>query len=196
MILRTLVLGPIGANCFILGCESTKEAVIIDPGDEAERIKAVVVREKFKVKELLLTHAHMDHVGAVGELKRALGVPIGLHSDDFSLYQQVPLQARLFGLKMEAPPPIDHSLRDGEVISFGEYVLSVIHTPGHSPGGVCFKVVGGSESLFSGDTLFCRGIGRTDLWGGDHSQLIRSIREKLFVLNVNMNLFILINSIC
>ncbi|MBI2605946.1 MAG: MBL fold metallo-hydrolase [Deltaproteobacteria bacterium] len=183
-----LVVGPLQCNCSIIYDEKTREAIVIDPGDEVERIRKTLEREGLSLKCAVHTHAHFDHVGATGGLKRALpGMQIALHRDDEDLYRNLPMQGQLFGFHFEAPPPVDKFLVDEEDLSVGGHKFSVLHTPGHSPGGVCLRFEAGllSETpvLFSGDTLFQRSIGRTDFWGGDYRQLINSIRDRLLTLD-------------
>lgn len=183
MIYKKLVVGPLQCNCAILACEKTKEAVIIDPGDEGARIASEVQASGFTVKALLHTHAHFDHIGGTKEVKEALSAPIWLHKADLEIYNNLPLQGRMFGFSFVAAPAVDNFLEDGQTLNFGEHSLEVIHTPGHSPGGVCFRKKDGEEMIFSGDTLFQMSVGRSDLWGGDHEQMIHSIKDRLLVLS-------------
>ncbi len=188
MIQKTLVVGPFQCNCAILACEKTKEAIVIDPGDEPERILSAIEAQGLKIKYLLHTHAHLDHVGATRKLKEGGHGDICLHAGDKTIYDNLPMQGQMFGLKMEPGAAIDQFLEDEQELTFGEHKFKVIHTPGHSPGGVCFQVQGGveKEQLFSGDTLFQLSVGRTDLWGGDQDLLFRSIRNRLFTLEGEM----------
>ena len=179
MIIKSLAVGPIMANCFILGCEKTREAVVIDPGEDADRILMALAEEKLKVKYILDTHGHFDHVGANKRLKEATGAPILIHALDAPMLLQLGTTARMFGMVAEDSPPMDEALEDGREIRFGEIVLTVVHTPGHTPGGVSFV---SEEGVFVGDTLFAGSIGRTDLPGGDYETLIASIKNRLFVL--------------
>jgi glyoxylase-like metal-dependent hydrolase (beta-lactamase superfamily II) len=137
---------------------------------------------KVRPVALLHTHAHLDHITGSRRIKEATGAPIRLHPADRPLYDALPEQAAFFGLRAEDPLPPDDSLVDAEAIRFGPYTLRALHTPGHTPGSVCFELEGSSPLLFSGDTLFRRSIGRTDLWGGDTRAILSSIREKLFRL--------------
>lgn len=185
---HALVVGPFQCNCSIVVCEKTKEAIVVDPGDELERIVAACEKSGVNLKYAVHTHGHLDHIGAVKGLKAKIPtLKIALHQGDEDLYGNLPMQGRLFGFEYETPPPIDHYLNDGEELSFGEQRFKVIHTPGHSPGGVCFRFEAGALSqvpvVFSGDTLFQRSVGRTDLWGGDHRQLIKSIKDRLLSLD-------------
>jgi len=185
MLLEVRAVEPFFKNGFVLGCEQTREAVIVDPGDEVEDLLGIVSRGRLIVQHILLTHAHVDHVSGVARARAALGAPVYLHPDDLFLYNGAVEQARFFGLFVEPPPPIDRSYLDHPEISFGRYMIRVHHTPGHSPGGVCLQAGPAGETgrqLFVGDTLFAGSIGRTDLPGGDYETLIRSIREVLFAM--------------
>lgn len=189
MIKKTFVVGPLQCNCTLLACEKTGEAVLIDPGDEASLLIAELSKLHVKVKYLLHTHAHFDHIGATKGLKAHTQATVCLHQGDQSIYEMLPLQGQMFGMQFEPAPAIEKFLLDEEVLNFGEHSLQVIHTPGHSPGGVCFKLVDGEEFLFSGDTLFQGSVGRTDLWGGDFDLLIRSIKRRIFSLNEEIAVF-------
>jgi glyoxylase-like metal-dependent hydrolase (beta-lactamase superfamily II) len=183
MILETQAVGPFMKNGFVAGCEATREAVLIDPGDEVAGLLSFAEREKLRIRAILLTHAHVDHITGVAAAKRALGVPIYLHRDDLFLYERAVESGRMFGLRVEPQPPVDEFYTVGQVITFGEYEARPHHTPGHCPGGVCLQVGRAGQSgtdLFVGDTLFAGSIGRTDLPGGDYNTLIGSIRTVLF----------------
>ena len=184
MILERAAVGPFFKNGYVVGCENTRKAVFIDPGDEVEQLLAFIAAEKLDVTHILLTHAHVDHVSGVAEAKRALGVPIYLHKDDLFLYQQAVPHGMMFGLTVEEPPPVDVFYEGEGPIPFGDYSVRVVHTPGHCPGGVCLAVSRSGDPspphLFVGDTLFAGSIGRTDLPGGDYATLLKAITEKLF----------------
>ncbi len=180
MIIQKMEVGPIMANCFILGCEKTKEAAVIDPGDDADRILMALAKAELKVKYLINTHGHFDHVGANKRMKETTGAQIAVHPDDEPMLVELSRSAAMFGLSAENSPPADILLKDGDEISFGEITLKIIHTPGHSPGGICLYTPG---HLFAGDTLFMGSIGRTDLPGGDYDTLISSIKTKLLDLD-------------
>jgi hydroxyacylglutathione hydrolase len=183
MIIETRAVGPFFKNGFVLGCEETREAVLIDPGDEVEELLAFARQKALTIRHILLTHAHVDHITGVAAAKRALGVPIHLHRDDLFLYEKAVSQGVMFGLRVEAPPPVDVFYSPGDVIAFGAYDARPHHTPGHCPGGVCLQVGkqgSAGKGLFVGDTLFAGSIGRTDLPGGDYETLIDSIRRVLF----------------
>jgi hydroxyacylglutathione hydrolase len=184
VILETRAVAPFYKNGFVLGCERTREAILIDPGDEVDELLAAVRDAAVDVRYILLTHAHLDHVTGVGAAKSALDVPVYLHHDDLFLYERVVEQATMFGLKAQPQPPID-VFYDLTPVYFGDYEVNVHHTPGHCPGGVCLQVGRKGEAgkdLFVGDTLFAGSIGRTDLPGGDYATLMRSITEFLFPL--------------
>jgi glyoxylase-like metal-dependent hydrolase (beta-lactamase superfamily II) len=183
VILETAAASPFFKNGFVVGCETTRKAAVIDPGDEVDDLLAFVVREKLQVVAILLTHAHVDHVSGVARAKRALQVPVYLHRDDQLLYGQAVAHGRLFGVTVEAPPPVDVFYEGTGPIGVGSLDVFVHHTPGHCPGGVCLQIGKRGErglDLFVGDTLFAGSIGRTDLPGGDYDTLIRSIQQVLF----------------
>ena len=185
MIVESQAVGPFFKNGFVVGCEETREGVLIDPGDEVASLLAFAERTGLSIRHILLTHAHVDHVTGVAAAKRALGVPIYLHRDDLFLYQRAVEMGAMFGLTVEPQPPIDVFYTPAHTIAFGSYEVRVLHTPGHCPGGVCLQTgrKGTSgKALFVGDTLFAGSIGRTDLPGGDHATLIASIRTVLFPL--------------
>jgi glyoxylase-like metal-dependent hydrolase (beta-lactamase superfamily II) len=183
MVLETRAVEPFFKNGYVLGCEETREAIVIDPGDEVEELLGALTQHQLTAKYILLTHAHLDHITGVGRAKRALGVPVGLHRDDNFLYEHAVQQGLMFGLQVERQPPVDF-FYDGEgPWRFGRYDVRVLHTPGHCPGGVCLVVQKqneGKPALFVGDTLFAGSIGRTDLPGGSLETLLKSIREVLF----------------
>ena len=184
MILETAAVGPFFKNGYVVGCERTRQAVFIDPGDEVDQLLAFIHKEQLTGTHILLTHAHVDHVSGVAEAKRALGAPIYLHKDDLFLYQNAVRTGMMFGLTVAEPPPVD-VFYDGEgPIVFGDYQVRVVHTPGHCPGGVCLAIAKTGEKapprLFVGDTLFAGSIGRTDLPGGDYETLLTAITGTLF----------------
>jgi glyoxylase-like metal-dependent hydrolase (beta-lactamase superfamily II) len=183
MILETYAVEPFMKNGFVVGCERTREGVVIDPGDEVEQLLEAVQRHSLTIRYILLTHAHLDHITGVARAKEVLGAPIGLHKDDEFLYKGVVQQGIAFGFRVAPQPPVDF-FYDGEgPWRFGDYGVWVRHTPGHCPGGVCLAIGRDGEperTLFVGDTLFAGSIGRTDLPGGDLQTLLSSIREVLF----------------
>lgn len=170
-------------NGFVIGCERTREAVLIDPGDEVDELLAFVAQDTLSVKAILLTHAHVDHVSGVARAKRAHPVPIHLHREDLFLYDAAVSHGQLFGLRVEAPPPVDVFYEGTARFAFGDYEIVAHHTPGHCPGSVCLQLGKGGErglDLFVGDTLFAGSIGRTDLPGANHETLMRSITQVLY----------------
>lgn len=179
MILETLPVGMIQANCYILGDETTKESVIIDPGGDVPTISRVLEARKLKPVAILATHGHFDHVEALAGVKRATGAPILVHQGDLPLIQGMTGQGLLFGVRVEAAPPPDRFLTDGEEVQFGELSVRVLHTPGHSPGSVSFHM---DKKVFVGDLLFAGSIGRTDLQGGDYDTLLHSVKTRIFTL--------------
>ncbi|MBA7715687.1 Hydroxyacylglutathione hydrolase GloC [subsurface metagenome] len=178
MILKKLVVGPFASNCYIVGSESNKEGMIIDPGDEAEVILKNVKDLGLDIKSIVLTHGHIDHIGALKEVKKATGAEVAIHTDDAQALQENSVST-LLGLSYPTPLPVDRLLKDGDSIDVSNLHFLVLHTPGHSPGCICLL---GEGIIFSGDTLFNYGIGRADLPGGSHSQLMNSIQTKLMVL--------------
>ena len=183
MILEIRAVEPFFKNGFVLGCEETREGVVIDPGDETPALLEAVAKHVLDIRYILLTHAHLDHITGVGAGKKALAAPVGLHRADNFLYEAVVQQGQMFGLRVDPQPRVDF-FYDGEgPWRFGQYGVRVYHTPGHSPGGVCLAVGREGEkerTLFVGDTLFAGSIGRTDLPGGDMQTLLSSIRNVLF----------------
>ncbi len=171
--------GPIQANAFLVICEETRTCALVDPGDEADRLLAVVEAEGARVASILLTHAHLDHVGGVAAAVRETGAPVYLHPADRALYEAAPSQARGFGFELEAPPPPDRQFEDGQLVEVGAEKLEVRHTPGHSPGHV--SLIGDGFALV-GDCVFAGSIGRTDLPGGDLRTLLDSINRQLLTL--------------
>jgi glyoxylase-like metal-dependent hydrolase (beta-lactamase superfamily II) len=166
-------------NAWVVGCEETGEAVLIDPGDEPERIVTMVDRHGLAPVRILNTHGHLDHVGAVQELKGHYGIPFAIHEGERPYLERLRDQAGVFGLDAPPEPEVDEWIEDGAVYAVGRGALTVIATPGHTPGGVSFH---GDGFVVVGDTLFAGSVGRTDLPGGDFETLSRSIRERLFEL--------------
>lgn len=171
-----VVAGPFMENAYVVGDSDSGEALVIDPGGEVERLAALVARRGLKVTAVLATHGHIDHVAAAGEARTRFGAPFAIHSADRGLLSHLGMQALMFGLGAPEDPTVDRWLEDGEVLSLGAQQVEVLHTPGHSPGGVCFRV---GTVIFTGDTLFAGSVGRTDLPGGDGRILLGSIRERL-----------------
>jgi glyoxylase-like metal-dependent hydrolase (beta-lactamase superfamily II) len=174
----SLVVGPFQSNCFLVRGDAGK-GLIIDPGDEAGRIVVALDEMSIEPVAVLLTHAHVDHVGAVAGIVNRYGVPVYLHPADRSLYDAAAGQAAMFGVRVDPPPPPDHELTDGQVLDLAGVRFSVRHTPGHSPGGVVLHT---DREAFVGDCVFAGSIGRTDLPGGDTGTLLASIREHILTL--------------
>lgn len=185
MFLQVREAPPFYKNGYVLACEETRQGVVIDPGDEIDLLLEVVNTNALDIRHILLTHAHVDHVAGAARAKAALGAPLYLHRGDLPLYQAVLQQAAMFGLTVQQPPPVDSFYDAAGAITFGNYTVEVLHTPGHTPGGVCLLVAANGhppKKVFVGDTLFAGSIGRTDLPGGDYDTLIGSIRGVLFKL--------------
>ena len=182
MIIKNVVVGPLEVNCYILGCEDTKEAAIIDPGDNADEIIGIIEKEGLKPKFIINTHAHFDHIGGVKAIQDYFKIDFILHKEDLFLVENASEQATAFGLKPISKPEVNKYVNNGEIITLGNKSITVIHTPGHSPGCVCYYL---DNNVFVGDTLFASSIGRTDLPGGSHETLINSVKEKLLILGDN-----------
>ncbi len=174
MNVKTLAVGPLESNCYIVWDDASKLAMVIDPGDEPDRIMDHA--EGLDIKYIVLTHAHFDHAGAVPEIKQATGAHIAFHPADMEAYRSVSEQAAFWGFQSDPMPEPDIMLAEGDKLDIGELSFKVLHTPGHSPGGIC---IFGGGTLFSGDTLFKGSVGRTDLPGGDMEQLKASFRRLL-----------------
>lgn len=193
-----LPVGWLQCNCHILGDPVTREALVLDPGDEVERVLEILERHQLKVQAIASTHAHIDHVGGLKRLHDATGAPVLMHEADLPLYRELPRQAAWIG--MAAPPQgeVDSLLHDGDTLRWGGYRASVIHTPGHTPGSICLHLPNilsnilpdiaadaqpeAEGTLFAGDTLFAGSIGRTDLWGGSFEQIMDSLRGRVLAL--------------
>ncbi len=182
MILEKLETEPFGSNCYILGAESTKEGLIIDPGADARRILKEIEDLGIKVKLILVTHAHFDHIGALKIVKEATKVEVAMHAVDASFLKTRSTAGTMFHIDLKSLPSPDRLLKDGDIIDIGDLHFTVLHTPGHSPGGICLL---GEGVVFTGDTLFNFGIGRYDMPGGNGPQLMESIHTKLMILPDN-----------
>jgi glyoxylase-like metal-dependent hydrolase (beta-lactamase superfamily II) len=205
LIHEVLPVGWLQCNCSVLGDPETKEALVIDPGDEVERILAVIAEHGLKVKAIVNTHAHIDHVGGLAKMRVATGAPILMHGEDLELYRILDKQAAMIGMPMPLLAQVDSLLKDGDSVRWGGFEARVLHTPGHTRGSCCLhipvsdnrkpirmEVKEGKDveevkatpvgRLLAGDTLFAGSIGRTDLWGGSFEDIIVSIREKLLAL--------------
>jgi glyoxylase-like metal-dependent hydrolase (beta-lactamase superfamily II) len=197
LIHEILPVGWLQCNCSILGDPETREAIVLDPGDEVERVLAILNRHKLKVRAIVSTHAHIDHVGGLAALHDATGAPILMHADDLQLYRAMEMQAAFLGVPAPRVAAVDDFLREGGTVRWGGYEAQILHTPGHTPGSVSLympsvvlpdgkereeKSPAGHGRLLAGDTLFAGSIGRTDLWGGSLDDILRSIRDKLLTL--------------
>lgn len=179
VLLWTKAVGPLAANCYVVACARTRAAAVVDPGAPDPWIQETVRAAGLRVERILLTHGHGDHIGGVEWVRSWSGAPVACHPSDVALLRDPGLNGSAwFGTAVSLPEP-EHFLDEGAQVVLGDLRLQVLHTPGHTPGGVCFYL---PDVLLAGDTLFAGSIGRTDLPGGDHELLVRSIREKLFVL--------------
>jgi hydroxyacylglutathione hydrolase len=211
LIHEIIPVGLLQCNCSILGDPATREAIVIDPGDDVERILAILRKHELKVRAIVSTHTHIDHVGGLAALHRATGAPVLIHESDLELYRHLDMQAEWLGVPTPETTRIQDFVKEGDAVRWGGFAARVLHTPGHTPGSISLVVDAASETdgegnpqqgtehshahshatpagprvtarLISGDTLFQGSIGRTDLWGGSYPQIINSIREKLIVL--------------
>jgi glyoxylase-like metal-dependent hydrolase (beta-lactamase superfamily II) len=183
MIVEVRAVEPFFKNGYVLGCEDTREAVLVDPGDEVADLLAAADVHGLQVRYILLTHAHLDHISGVARARAAVKAPVWLHRADDFLYRAAVQQGIAFGFKIDRQPPVDSFYEEGRALRFGRYAAVARHTPGHSPGGVCLVVAredGSDRVLVVGDTLFAGSIGRTDLPGGDMTALLASITGVLF----------------
>jgi glyoxylase-like metal-dependent hydrolase (beta-lactamase superfamily II) len=179
--IQQFTVGAFAENPYLLWCSDTMHAIIVDPGDEADMVWQAIEDAGVRLQAIVLTHAHLDHVGAVTAIRERAHVPVYLHPADDDLLAMVPAQARMFGLHLEPVAPADQPLAHGDVISVGNVSFTVLHTPGHSPGSVCLYAAD-EKTLIAGDTLFRRGVGRTDLPGGSWEQLAQAIHTHLWPL--------------
>lgn len=179
MLIKQMVVGGMGVCCYVVACEETKEALIIDAGGNEEEVLAYCQRQGLTVRYLVATHGHPDHVCGNAKIKAATGAKIVLHAEDAVFFGDPQVREYFAMLGLPASPPPDQVVRDGDILTIGTVRLKVIHTPGHTPGGICLY---SAPHLFSGDTLFAGGVGRTDFPGGDTRQLMESIKEKILTL--------------
>lgn len=204
MIHEVLPVGALQCNCSILGDPSTHEAIVVDPGDEVDRILEILRKHKLKVLAIVSTHTHIDHVGGLARLHEATGAPVLMHEDDLELYRHLDMQAQWLGVPAPEMTNVEEFLREGDSVKWGEFEASVIHTPGHTPGSLCLylpshKIAAASQTdlpagsrskeqgiseprLIAGDTLFAGSIGRTDLWGGSFPEIMKSLKTKVLAL--------------
>lgn len=181
MIRETFPVGLLGCNCTVLGDETSREAIVVDPGDEVPRILAVLAKHGLTVRQIVVTHAHIDHIASALELKRITGAPVLYNQADLPLVAMMDMQAGWLGMKTPEVKPPDHSPADDETVSIQGAEAQVLHTPGHTEGSLCLYVPA-EGLLLAGDTLFAGSVGRTDLPGGHHGKLLASIRERLLPL--------------
>lgn len=213
LIHEIIPVGLLQCNCSILGDPATREAIVVDPGDDVERILEILREHRLKVRAIVSTHTHIDHVGGLEGLHLATGAPVLIHKDDLELYRHLELQAKWLGVATPAIAKIDEFLKEGDTLRWGDFAARILHTPGHTPGSISLVVDGHHDHaagppgesdpktsarahaghlyhdparLLAGDTLFQGSIGRTDLWGGSMPQILESIREKLLVLPDNV----------
>ena len=182
LIVETLPVGHLQCNCTILGDPVSRKAIVVDPGGDAEMLIERLVELDLQVERIIHTHAHLDHFLASGKMKEATGAKLALHRDDLFLWDMLEDQCRMFGIPFEKPPPPDQWLEHEEEIDVKGVQGKALHTPGHTPGSMCF-LFANQKLLIAGDTLFQGSIGRTDLWGGDYQQIEKSIQEKLYTLD-------------
>jgi hydroxyacylglutathione hydrolase len=181
MIHEIIAVGPLQCNCSIIGDEATREAMVIDPGDDIEDILALVKKHNLQVKQIVITHAHIDHVGGAMKLRAASGAPILLNQNDYALLQMLDVQATWIGVPVPDKVEIDHSVGTGETVSIGAHSASILHTPGHTEGSICLYFAA-DKKLIAGDTLFAGSIGRTDLPGGSLQKIMRSLHSTVLDL--------------
>jgi hydroxyacylglutathione hydrolase len=181
LIHEIIPVGMLQCNCSIFGDEESREAIVIDPGDNIDQILAVLGKHRLKVKAIVITHAHIDHIGGAAKLKAVTGAPVHMNASDQELYDSLDMQAAWLQMKTPEKTSIDTEARDGDTLALGDAVFHVLHTPGHTQGSISLWIPA-ENKLIAGDTLFRDSIGRTDLPGGDGRQILRSIRDKLLML--------------
>jgi glyoxylase-like metal-dependent hydrolase (beta-lactamase superfamily II) len=179
LVVHQISVGPLQVNCFVVACLQTSEAMVIDPGDEGDKVLSLTEEKGYKVNKVVNTHGHFDHIGANGKVVEATGATLMMHEADLVVLQNARNHAQAYGLTVSPSPVPDTFLKQGDSFQVGEQNFSVFHVPGHSPGGICLLCDG---HLFVGDVLFAGSIGRTDLPGGDFDALIEGVREQLFDL--------------
>ena len=199
LIHEILPVGMLQCNCHIVGDPETRDAIVVDPGEDDTRILETIKCHNLRVTAIVITHTHIDHVGGLRRVHEATGAPVLMHPDDLALYRLLDAQAALIGLKKPEQVQVDQLMREGDTVRWGGYQAQILHTPGHTPGSICLYMparlqraghhgsaaehtANGTAKLFAGDTLFAGSIGRTDLWGGSFDGIIRSIKGKLLEL--------------
>jgi len=181
MIHKIFPVGPLQCNCSVIGDEKTHEAMVIDPGDQIEGILDILRQEKLTLKQIVITHAHIDHVGGAMKLKAATGAPILMNQNDYALLKMLDMQAAWVGMRPPGDVQVDETISQGRVLSIGEISSNVIHTPGHTEGSICLYFPE-EKKLIAGDTLFAGSIGRTDLPGGSMEKIMRSLHNQVMAL--------------
>ena len=186
--IRQLTLGPIQTNCYLVCCEETYQAAVVDPAWDGRSIVATAENDGYEITHILLTHTHFDHVGGLSEVKNISGAPIYVHPDAIEMLNNTTMSAAFFGVRVPPPPQPDEMLEEGQLIRVGKLEFQVLDTPGHAPGHVSFYLQK-YRVLLDGDVLFQNGIGRTDLPGGDYEVLMNSIKKKLLTLPKETKVF-------
>ena len=181
MIHEILPVGPLRCNCSIVGDEQSREAIVIDPGDDIEQVVALIQKHDLQVKQIVITHAHIDHVGGAMKLRATTGAPILLNQNDYGLLKMLDMQAAWVGMAPTGKVEIDHSLGSADLVRAGSLVAQVLHTPGHTEGSICLYFPA-ERTLVAGDTLFAGSIGRTDLPGGSHQRILQSLHDTILAL--------------
>jgi len=181
MIHEIFPVGPLQCNCSIVADETTREAMVIDPGDDIEDVLALIAKHNLQVKQIVITHAHIDHVGGAMKLRAATGAPILLNQNDYALLKMLDVQAAWIGMETPAPVEIDQSITTGDIVKAGSHTASILHTPGHTEGSICLYFAA-EQKLIAGDTLFAGSIGRTDLPGGSMQKIMQSLHGTVLAL--------------